>query len=285
MFIYANIQPTGKVLPYVYQLVHKETGEFYIGFRYVNVKLNRTSHEDLPQYKTSSKKVKPVFDQFDWGIIAEFEDRDAAYTYEQQLIYENWSNPLILNQRCHHTGKILQLYTPAIRKKISDSLKGKPKPESFCKKLSTAMKGNTHSKGTTWSEERRSKMYSIMHSKEYYQKQSASSAGRQHSEKTKQKISNGNTGKVRTAEYKEGCKNRALGNTYGLGNKGPSGNICSREHVAKRITAYKKTCLIRKENQDPSAPKRKYNQSPEKKALRIERYKESRAVNSLNKKQ
>ena len=62
------------------------TGEFYIGYLSANklpAKLN------LPKYKTSSKKVRPIFDQFAWQIISEFPTADEAYDLEQKLIYNS----------------------------------------------------------------------------------------------------------------------------------------------------------------------------------------------------
>lgn len=97
--------PSSLAKPYVYQCVHKVTGEFYIGFRERNVKLNRFSHNDLPIYRTSSKYVKSSFEEFDWIILAEFAEADDAYYFEQSLIYENWKNPLLLNRNCQFNGK------------------------------------------------------------------------------------------------------------------------------------------------------------------------------------
>lgn len=94
----SNIYPSTKTFPYVYKCTNRETGKFYIGYR----KANKTpSSSDFPRYKTSSNQVKPEFDKFDWYIIAEFFDADAAYEFEQQTIHENWSNPLILNKSCY----------------------------------------------------------------------------------------------------------------------------------------------------------------------------------------
>jgi hypothetical protein len=94
-----NIYLSTKIAPYVYVCTHNETNKFYIGYREYNIALGRTSTEDLPLYKTSSKKVNPIFDQFTWQIIAEFDTGDNAYEFEQQLIKEHWDNPLLLNKQ------------------------------------------------------------------------------------------------------------------------------------------------------------------------------------------
>ena len=86
-----------KAVPYVYICTHKETNQFYIGYREANVKLNRPSHLDLPEYKTSSTTIRPDFHDYTWTIVAEFFDPSDAYTFEQHLIFDNWKNPLLLN--------------------------------------------------------------------------------------------------------------------------------------------------------------------------------------------
>jgi ssDNA-binding Zn-finger/Zn-ribbon topoisomerase 1 len=82
--------------------IHIESRQFYIGYREYNVKLNTPSHVDLFNYRTSSTEVKPIFDQYDWYIIAEFWLGIDAYDFEQLLIFENWDNPLLLNYSCFH---------------------------------------------------------------------------------------------------------------------------------------------------------------------------------------
>lgn len=115
-----------KALPYVYILTHKETGQFYIGYRYAN---KSPSSEDLGKsYFTSSNLVKPKFFEFDISIVAEFFNKEDAYFFEQQLIKESWTNPLILNRRFHETTneKLFIMNKPfsdETREKMSDSHK------------------------------------------------------------------------------------------------------------------------------------------------------------------
>ena len=93
-----TIYSSTKALPYVYICTHKETGKFYIGYRMGNVKLNTPSHLDLPKYKTSSKIVRPNWQDYTPTILAEFFDPSHAYSFEQQMIFDNWKNPLLLNK-------------------------------------------------------------------------------------------------------------------------------------------------------------------------------------------
>lgn len=93
MIIYSST----KVLPYVYQLTHKETGQFYIGVRFAN---KVPSSEDLgTHYFSSSNPVKELgFENFNSFIIAEFFDRISAINFEKDLITEHWNNFLNLNK-------------------------------------------------------------------------------------------------------------------------------------------------------------------------------------------
>jgi hypothetical protein len=73
-------------LPYVYRCVERETGKFYIGYRYKNYV---PAKEDLGTYYfTSNDYIKKNFDKFDYEIVAEFPDRKSAFAYETQLIRE-----------------------------------------------------------------------------------------------------------------------------------------------------------------------------------------------------
>ena len=92
-----TIYSSDKAVPYVYICTHKETNQFYIGYRMANVELNIPSHLDLPEYKTSSTTVRPAWSNYTWTIVAEFFDPSHAYAFEQQMICDNWDNPLLLN--------------------------------------------------------------------------------------------------------------------------------------------------------------------------------------------
>lgn len=84
-----------KILPYVYVCIHKRTKQFYIGSRTGN---KVSSSQDLGLiYKTSSKNVKPIFNEFDYYVYAEFFIASDAWKFEQQLIEENITNDLLIN--------------------------------------------------------------------------------------------------------------------------------------------------------------------------------------------
>jgi hypothetical protein len=96
--------------PYVYKCVHKVTGEFYFGYRSRN---KLPAAQDLGNvYFTSSKNVRPRFDEFDYIILETFDNKIQAHSYEQSLIKEHWNNPLLLNKaqfpRIRHEGSELQ---------------------------------------------------------------------------------------------------------------------------------------------------------------------------------
>lgn len=94
------------ILSYVYRLDHPDTGEFYIGYRYQNVKLGIPPELDIGiTYPTSSKYVKYRVKEFDITIVAEFFKVTDAYDHEQLLIHESWGNPKMLNRVCFHGKK------------------------------------------------------------------------------------------------------------------------------------------------------------------------------------
>ena len=87
------------IKPYVYLGIHKVTKKFYIGVRYGNVKIKKAINEDFGKiYKTSSKEVKPIFDEFEWTIIKIFATSDDALEYEDTLIRQHWGDPLLINK-------------------------------------------------------------------------------------------------------------------------------------------------------------------------------------------
>jgi len=120
------------IYPYVYRIDHP-TGEFYIGSRCAN---------KLPalldfgnKYKTSSKYLSYPFEEYNQTIIAEFFTDSAqsdAYDFEQELIFKNWGNPMLVNKSCYFgkrkwstAGMKRKPFTAAHRKKLSDANLGK----------------------------------------------------------------------------------------------------------------------------------------------------------------
>ncbi|CAB4129599.1 grpIintron_endo, group I intron endonuclease [uncultured Caudovirales phage] len=102
------------ICSYVYKLIHYSTGEFYIGYRYKNIKLRVKPENDIGViYFTSSKYIKPIFRNFNIEIIAEFFSKDDAYDFEQELIKENIDNILCLNRHYqNNSGKRFKHSTP-----------------------------------------------------------------------------------------------------------------------------------------------------------------------------
>lgn len=131
------------ILPYVYKLENTKSGEFYYGFRKAN---KVSSSDDLGiVYKTSSKYVKPRFNEFKAIVIAEFFDEKDAFWFEQELIKENWRDPKSLNKKyINNNGQAIfcgQKNTIEQRAKISAKLKGIPKSLDHRKNSSDAQKG------------------------------------------------------------------------------------------------------------------------------------------------
>ena len=177
-----TIYSSDKAVPYVYICTHKDTNQFYIGYRMVNVELNIPSHLDLPEYKTSSKKVRPDWDNYTWTILAEFFDPSHAYTFEQQLIFDNWDNPLLLNGQ-YRLGEQKQFRT-----------KG-PRSDETKQKISDAKKGVKRGPPST----------------ETKQKMSDAKKGKPRSDETKQKMSDAKKGKPRSDETKQKISDAKIG--------------------------------------------------------------------------
>jgi hypothetical protein len=89
-------------LPYVYRCVEKDTGNFYIGYRFKNTV---PAEEDFGKhYFTSNNYVKENFNKFDYEILAEFPDRKSAFAYETELISQTKSEQQI-NANKHNKSK------------------------------------------------------------------------------------------------------------------------------------------------------------------------------------
>jgi len=145
-----TIYTSTRAMPYVYMCINKYSGQFYIGYRVKNVRLNEPSHIDFPKYKTSSKIVKTKFDNFTWVILAEFYDYDSAYDFEQALINEHWNDPLLMNSNCHYGKKRFRIksHSAETKKKMSDSQKGRPgrvQAEEIKQKISKSLIGRIKS--------------------------------------------------------------------------------------------------------------------------------------------
>lgn len=155
------IYASEKVLPYVYICIHKVTKHYYIGSR-TNSQLKYPSHIDLPKYKTSSKIVKPIFEEFDWYIIAEFFDRSHAIRLEQDLIKESWGDPLLLNRHydngnISNPGQTMISREKARQRMLSDANPGKNKSDESINKMKITI--NDLMKSMT--SEERSKKYGL----------------------------------------------------------------------------------------------------------------------------
>jgi len=140
-----------KSRPYVYMCTHATTGEFYFGYREKNLKLGLPSDVDFPKYQTSSKRVKPRFNEFEWKILAEFETGDDAYDFEQELINEHWDNPLLLNGAKNQRGNKRfknNIVTEETKRKISIANTGRKHSAKTKEKLSMDTKGKPKSEET-----------------------------------------------------------------------------------------------------------------------------------------
>jgi hypothetical protein len=188
-----NIYHSTKTLPYVYYCEHKVTGEFYIGSRWAN---KQPSSIDFgTTYKTSSKVVKPRFDEFKWHIVAEFFNPDHALEFEHQLIWENWGDGLLLNKHCCHSGKLFKCngHTQATKIRMAASHTGYKQTDEHKAKRADAIRGihRSDEHKDKLREARKNQIFTA----ETRAKISASMTGRVRSQETKDKIRLSRVGK------------------------------------------------------------------------------------------
>lgn len=125
-------------------MTHKETGQFYIGYREVNLV---PSDQDIGFfYWTSSNKVDKLgFENFDSQIIAEFIDGDSAWYQEQRIIEANIKNPLCLNGHFIKEGGLhfrrTGPHSKETNRKISLTKIGIPRSQECKEKLSISHTG------------------------------------------------------------------------------------------------------------------------------------------------
>jgi hypothetical protein len=82
---------------YVYKCTERDTGRFYIGYRWKNY---LPAEQDLGnRYYTSNKYVKSNWDKFDFEIIALFFNKRDALKFEGELIKETRCDLQINNDR------------------------------------------------------------------------------------------------------------------------------------------------------------------------------------------
>lgn len=151
-------------LPYVYKLTNKITEEFYIGYRYKNVQLEKYSSDDLGKtYYTSSNRInKHNIHNYEIEIIAEFFNKDDAYDYEQLLIHESWDNPILINKSCYHNKKRFkhtEPHTADTRKKMVQWRKDNPEKEELrAQKIKAYMNNRTPEEKASYSKNISEKM-------------------------------------------------------------------------------------------------------------------------------
>ena len=116
--------------PYVYKLVHKNTGQYYFGFRCSNVV---PASDDLgTKYFTSSRSIKELgFENFDRIILAEFFDKHAAFEFESELIADHINDRQCLNKALNGTLCPIRKHTTLEhRQNLSKALAGKKRKHS-----------------------------------------------------------------------------------------------------------------------------------------------------------
>lgn len=172
--------------PYTYLIKFKPTGQCYYGSRYKNVRLGLNPEDDLMiEYSTSSTDINDLIEQygleaFEWEVRRMFDTPEQATDWEKRVL----KRCKVLESEKWFNGNIAGYIVPTekSRKKISEYHSGKPKSEEHKKKLSEVQQGSKR----PWAKHNLPKDVTGSNNPMY---------GKQHSEKTKRKISEANKAK------------------------------------------------------------------------------------------
>lgn len=200
------------IYPYVYRLVHKETGKYYFGYRSKNVKLGLSAEQDLGiRYFTSSKLIRKSFEEYHYEIVAIFFNEEDAYDFEQDLIRDNWGDPMLLNKHYHGKDKTRWRNT-GHSEETKEKMRGLKRSPEFSEYRSKVMKGRVPwNKGLTKETDPRVAEYAKHRSEvgnnhligtkrppEFAEKIKKALTGYKHTEETKKKMSEGKRKKIMT---------------------------------------------------------------------------------------
>jgi len=190
-----------KVKPYCYILTRPSDGKKYFGYRWYNIKKNRSPNEDFGKYYFSSKKgIKEQFkkrpDQFVFKLVCTFDSIEEGRQYETKQNKKKIRDPKWFNQQAYpaiiNTKKTIDRLT---KLKIGRKFSLKTR-----KRLSKSLTGRIVSKETRL-------------------KISKSNKGRKISLSTKRKISKIQTGRKLTKKWKRSISKSLKGKQNRLGTK------------------------------------------------------------------
>lgn len=105
-------------LAYVYKIKFLKTGQYYIGYRYANIRLRRHPEDDLLiYYFSSSNIVKKMIkdhgvDTIQSEIMCKGSDLEIIFRTEQRMIGDNWNDPLLLNKKYIRHGDNNTVFKP-----------------------------------------------------------------------------------------------------------------------------------------------------------------------------
>lgn len=263
-----SVIDTAEIIPYVYKLTHKITGQFYYGCRHYNVKLKLTPENDLwKKYFSSSDYIEKIIknegkDIFCVEIIFTNSNPETCNLYEQKLIEKNKHNKLILNKHYQKEGSNVFMTSGPLsdehKAKISEFNAGKTLSKEHKAKIGEAHKDRIFTKEhknnikiskENISDETRNKMSESgkikIFSEEHRENMSKAQTGRKHSPETLLKMSESHHNlpeetKVRLLEIKRNYRHSSetlLKMSESM--KGKNTGPLSDEHKAKLSDALK----------------------------------------------
>lgn len=213
---------------YLYCCIHPETKEHYIGVRTAN---NLPPTEDFGHvYRTSSKIVKPRFDEFDSHILFASYDHQGLYILEQMLInscvlanktlvlnkaYRDVTKPEFVLKNCpivgnHHSTETKQKIKKSnIGKVVTAETKEKLRKKATGRKATTITKQRMSSQRKGAANPMYGKNQSELcketnreYAKTHYQGENNPFFGKKHSDSAKEKNRQAHLGNKHTKEAK-----------------------------------------------------------------------------------
>lgn len=231
-----------KVKPYCYILTRLTDGKKYFGFRWYNIKKNRSPNEDFGQYYFSSKKrVKDQFkkdpNKFKFRLVCTFDSIEEGHQYEVKQNETKIRNPNWLNQQAYpaiiNTKETIDRLTKLkigrkasleTRKRLSKSLTGRKVSIETRAKISKSQKGKKISLST------RKKISKIQ-------------TGRKLPKKTRKKISKALKGKQNRLGTKQ---SKIAKKKIGLASTGRQLSKSAKKKISKKNKGRKATLETRK---------------------------------------
>lgn len=144
--------------PYIYKIIKKDTGEFYIGSQCKGLEIGKNYFTSIKAKDTLwfKEEFKANTSSFEIEIVKIFEDPLECVKEENELIKENFDNPLNIN-RSYHTGE--HIFTTVKYKSREERLQAKREYYNSNKELISSKKKELYNSNKEEINKRRREQY------------------------------------------------------------------------------------------------------------------------------